>query len=93
MKLPFPQEVLSELAQADPYAVEQLAGCGPNIFNPIIGDTPAETFENIAKVSSLLFDLVKEKQGLDAQDGLALVLQSVWYAALYEGGRNRGAEA
>lgn len=52
MSLPFPKNVLRDLAHADPHAVEQLAGFGPNIFNPIIGTTPAKTCSNIAMVAA-----------------------------------------
>ena len=95
MNLPFPKDVLRDLAHADPHAVEQLASFGPNIFNPIIGTTPAETCSNIAKVSGLVTHLLQtNEQGLcDIKSGVALIVESVWYAALYEGGRNGGAQA
>jgi hypothetical protein len=94
MNLPFPNNVLRDLAQTDPHAVEQLAGFGPNIFNPIIGTTPAETCSNIAMVADVVVDLLNGQESLvEVRKGVALIVQSIWYAALYEGGRDGGAKA
>lgn len=94
MNLPFPKDVLRNLAHADPHAVEQLADFGPNIFNPIIGATPTETCSNIAKVSDMVVHLLEDERGIgEVKSGVALIVQSVWYAALYEAGRNGGGEA
>lgn len=94
MNTPLPKDVLLGLLRADPHAVEQLAGFGPKIFSPLIGDTPAETCSNIAKVSGVVVHLLEDERGIDeVKAGMAMIVQSVWYAALYEGGRNGGAEA
>lgn len=96
MKYAIPDAVLKNLASRDPFAVSQLADCGPGYFNPLIGSSPAETCEKLSDVLGFVYDLVGPKGGefsdiTDKQPGIALVLQTAWAAAQYEGYRRNTA--
>lgn len=86
-----PADLIWKLAQTDRFAVEQLADFdGPNIFNPLIGTTPAETFNNLNQTLSLLHDLLEQDfRPSCGMDGIALLTQTARAAAQYEAFRVR----
>lgn len=90
-----PADLIASLSDVDRYAVEQLADFeGPNIFNPMIGDTPAETFDNLEQTLSLLHDLIKQDfEPACGKGGMALLAQTAWAAAQYEAFRTKEAGA
>lgn len=88
-----PADLIVDLAEVDRYAVEQLAHFeGPNVFNPMIGYTPAETFDNLEQVLALLHDLLKQDfKPMCGNGGMALLAQTAWAAAQYEAFRAKKA--
>ncbi len=76
----------TRLATVDPYAVNLLADFeGPSVFNPIIGDTPVDTFNNLEQVLGLLHDLIdKDFESDNGRGGMALLTRTAWAAAQYE---------
>ena len=64
---------------------------GVGYFNPLIGDTPAETCGNISDVMQTLYEVFKGDE-LDlhgARNGLLLIMQTVWSAAQYTSNSNQ----
>ena len=90
-----PADLIADLAAVDSYAVTQLANFeGPGIFNPLIGDTPSETFGNLEQVLGLLHNLLEQDfQAENGMGGIVLLTQSAWAAAQYEAFRVKEAEA
>lgn len=83
----FPPELLAKLAKCDPYAIECLADWGgPAYLNPIIGESPTETFSNLNDGLGFLFALLRSDDGMNCETypGLALLVQTMWVAAQYE---------
>ena len=90
-KATIPDDVLKNLSSLDPLAVRLLAGFGPGYFNPLIGFNPAETCEKIADVMCFLHNIMDSHEDFtEGQRGIALMVQTVWSAAQYEGNRCAG---
>jgi hypothetical protein len=86
-----PADLIDSLTSADRYAVEQLAGFkGPCIFNPLIGSTPTETFDNLEQTLAFLADLLEQDfQPKCGMGGVALLAKTAWAAAQYEAFRGK----
>jgi len=56
------------------------------VFNPVIGGTPAETFDNLEQGMQFLHGLIADGEGAfdSARNGLALYVQTLWAAVQYE---------
>lgn len=94
----FSPELLAKLAGVDTYAVEQLADFeGPSIFNPLIGHTPTDTFDNLETALAAMSAILQNGHEIDATQlccGIKVMTDCMWSAAQYEAFRaQKAAEA
>lgn len=82
----FPPELLAKLGRVDTFALDQLAEfSGPSVFNPIIGTSAGETFDNLESAMQFLHTIMAGDGPLyDARRGLALYVRTLWAAVQYE---------
>ena len=68
-------------------AFKQVSDFGANYFNPLIGDNAAETCGNISNAMQFLYEVMRSTDVArhEAQNGMALFIQTIWNAAQYEG--------
>jgi hypothetical protein len=66
-------------------AFEQVEDFNAGYFNPLIGNSPAETCRNIADVMQLVHSIVDGQKCIaEIRPALALLVQVAWTAAQYE---------
>lgn len=80
--------ILEKLSKCDPFALQQLADFqGPTIFNPLIGTTPAETFNKFETALAAMSVILHEGDDIDPTQlcrGLEVMTDCLWAAAQYE---------
>lgn len=73
-----------------PADVSILNDFGLDYFNPLLGQTPAETCGNISDVMGFLHSVMASDADItETRQGLALIVQTVWSAAQYQGSHGR----
>ncbi len=79
-------DMLEKLAITDQHALKTLMECGIGYFNPLIGETPDETFSNIRDVMNLVGEVLDPKYDVDlysVQHGLKRLSDMVYFTADY----------
>lgn len=83
----------ARLAGVDRHALEQMIDFGPGYFNPLLGQTVAETFDNLEGAMQFLHEILDGNMSLgESRRGLALFVQTVWVACQYEAHRKMPAD-